>query len=144
MKLEEFKIVKPKASDTMGIARDKMPQVKQDDYQEYKTYLKDNGVSLKPEVIDAKDLKPMQKEFSGQGVAKQLNRNKEKGEGMNPKPLLASSDGYIIDGHHRFEALKKLGYKVIPATAIDYFSKKIKTNHTEIISKEKIINSYII
>ena len=112
MLLSEFKIDKPKASDTMGITRDKMPQVKQDDYQEYKTYLKDKGVSLKPEVIDAKDLKPMQKEFSDQGVAKQLNRNKEKGEGMNPKPLLASSDGYIIDGHHRWLAAVNSGFKV--------------------------------
>ena len=112
MRLSEFKINKPKASDTMGITRDKMPQVKQDDYQEYKTYLKDNGVTLRPEVIDAKDLKPMQSEFSDQGVAKQMNRNKEKGEGMNPKPLLASSDGYIIDGHHRWLAAVNSGFKV--------------------------------
>ena len=40
MRLSEFKIDRPKASDTMGITRDKMPQVKQDDYQEYKDYLK--------------------------------------------------------------------------------------------------------
>ena len=78
MRLSEFKINKPKASDTMGITRDKMPQVKQDDYQEYKTYLKDNGVTLRPEVVDAKSLKPMQKEFSDQGVTKQLNKNKHK------------------------------------------------------------------
>ena len=96
----------------MGITRDKMPQVKQDDYQEYKDYLKDNGVTLKPEVINAKDLKPMQSEFSDQGVEKQLRRNKEKGEGMNPKPLLASSDGFIIDGHHRWLAAKNSGFKV--------------------------------
>jgi hypothetical protein len=109
MKLEEFKIVKPKASDTMGIARDKMPQVKELDYPEYKSYLKDNGVNLKPEIVQAKDLKPMQKEFSDQGVTKQLNKNKEKGEGLNPKPLLASSDDYIIDGHHRWLAALNSG-----------------------------------
>ena len=109
MKLQEFKIVKPKASDTMGIARDKMPQVKELDYPEYKSYLKDNGVNLKPEIVQAKDLKPMQKEFSDQGVTKQLNKNKEKGEGLNPKPLLASSDDYIIDGHHRWLAALNSG-----------------------------------
>ena len=42
MRLDEFKIDKPKASDTMGITRDKMPQVKSDDYEDYKKYLKDN------------------------------------------------------------------------------------------------------
>ena len=36
MRLSEFKINKPKASDTMGITRDKMPQVKQDDYKNTK------------------------------------------------------------------------------------------------------------
>ena len=39
MRLDEFKIDKPKASDTMGITRDKMPQVKSDDYEDYKKYL---------------------------------------------------------------------------------------------------------
>jgi tRNA nucleotidyltransferase (CCA-adding enzyme) len=112
MRLDEFKIDKPKASDTMGITRDKMPQVKSDDYEDYKKYLKDNGVTLRPQVVDAKDLKPMQKEFSDQGVEKQLKRNKEKGAGINPKPLLASSDSYIVDGHHRWLAALNSGHKV--------------------------------
>ena len=112
MRLDEFKIDKPKASDTMGITRDKMPQVKSDDYEDYKKYLKDNGITLRPQIVDAKDLKPMQKEFSDQGVEKQLQRNKEKGEGINPKPLLASSDSYIIDGHHRWLAALNSGHKV--------------------------------
>ena len=54
----------------------------------------------------------MQKEFSDQGVEKQLQRNKEKGEGINPKPLLASSDSYIVDGHHRWLAALNSGHKV--------------------------------
>lgn len=112
MRLNEFRIEKPKASDTMGITRDKMPQVKSDDYEDYKKYLKDNGVTLRPQVVDAKDLKPMQKEFSDQGVEKQLKRNKEKGGGINPKPLLASSDSYIVDGHHRWLAALNSGHKV--------------------------------
>ena len=70
MRLDEFKIDKPKASDTMGITRDKMPQVKSDDYEDYKKYLKDNGITLRPQIVDAKDLKPMQKEFSDQRCRK--------------------------------------------------------------------------
>ena len=50
MRLDEFKIDKPKASDTMGITRDKMPQVKSDDYEDYKKYLKDNGITLRPQI----------------------------------------------------------------------------------------------
>ena len=55
--------------------------------------------------------------------------------------IYCSKNMVIIDGHHRFEALKKLGFREIPATAIDYFSKEIKTNHNELISKEEIISS---
>jgi len=103
MRLDEFKIEKPKPEDTMGITRDKMPQVKSTDYDEYKSYLKKNGVTLRPQVVHAKDLKPVQKEFSDQGVERQLSKNKEH-DGQNPKPLLASSDSWIIDGHHRWLA----------------------------------------
>ena len=112
MRLDEFKIDKPKASDTMGITRDKMPQVKSDDYEDYKKYLKDNGITLQTTDSRCKRFKPMQKEFSDQGVEKQLQRNKEKGEGINPKPLLASSDSYIVDGHHRWLAALNSGHKV--------------------------------
>ena len=103
MRLSEFKINKPKPEDTMGITRDKMPQVKSTDYDEYKSYLKKNGVTLRPQVVHAKDLKPVQKEFSDQGVERQLVKNKEN-DGHNPKPLLASNDSWIIDGHHRWLA----------------------------------------
>ena len=60
MRLAEFKIEKPKPEDTMGITRDKMPQVKSTDYDEYKSYLKKNGVTLTSQVVSAKDLKPIQ------------------------------------------------------------------------------------
>ncbi len=103
MRLHEFKIEKPKPEDTMGITRDKMPQVKSTDYDAYKSYLKKNGVTLRPQVVHAKDLKPVQSEFSDQGVERQLNKNREN-DGQNPKPLLASSDDWIIDGHHRWLA----------------------------------------
>jgi tRNA nucleotidyltransferase (CCA-adding enzyme) len=108
MRLAEFKIEKPKPEDTMGITRDKMPQVKSTDYDEYKSYLKKNGVTLTSQVVSAKDLKPIQKEFSDQGVERQLTKNK-KYDGQNPKPLLASSDSWIIDGHHRWLAALNTG-----------------------------------
>ena len=111
MLLSEFKIEKPKPEDTMGITRDKMPQVKSTDYDAYKSYLKKNGVSLTPQVVSAKDLKPIQKEFSDQGVERQLIKNKEF-DGNNPKPLLASSDSWIIDGHHRWLAALNTGKDV--------------------------------
>ena len=45
----------------------------------------------------------------------------------------------IIDGHHRYFTLKKLGFKKIPVTKLDYQSTQIKTSITEAHTKQEII-----
>ncbi len=43
------------------------------------------------------------------------------------KPILVDSRTYIIlDGHHRVEALKRLGSKYVPAVLVDYRSECIR------------------
>ena len=54
--------------------------------------------------------------------------------------LCCSKSMVIIDGHHRFFALKKLGFKKIPVTKLDYFSNQIKTDLKENFSKNQIID----
>ena len=54
--------------------------------------------------------------------------------------LCCSKTMVIIDGHHRFFALKKLGFNKIPVTKLNYFSKEIKTDFEEKFSKKDIIN----
>lgn len=106
IEVKEFKIEVPDKKDTMGIPRNRMPQVKTADYPEYFKYLKDNGVNFKKiENVKASQLKPIQGEFSKQGVEKQLNKISQNLEDSG-KPLIASSDDYIIDGHHRWLAAK--------------------------------------
>ena len=57
--------------------------------------------------------------------------------------LCCSKSMVIIDGHHRYFTLKKLGFKKIPVTKIDYFSKSIITNKTEQYPKQEIIKNAI-
>jgi hypothetical protein len=100
--LHEFKIEMPGDDEGMGIPRSRMPQIKSKDYPEYFKYLKDNGVNFeKIEGVKAATLKPIQAEFSEIGVEKQLAKIFNKDADGN-KPLIASSDNYIIDGHHRW------------------------------------------
>ena len=54
--------------------------------------------------------------------------------------LCCSQSMVIIDGHHRYFTLKKLGFKKIPVTKIDYQSSIIKTGENEKLSKQDIIN----
>jgi len=46
VELDEFKMKIPGEKETMGIVRDKMPQVAEKDYPEFFKYLKDNGAKL--------------------------------------------------------------------------------------------------
>lgn len=99
-KMNELRIEKPDPKDTLGVKRKEMPQVKSDDYAEFINYLQKNGAKFTKETIPARDLKAMQKEFSDEGIMKQLMKNIE--QGPNRKAVIASSDDYIMDGHHRW------------------------------------------
>ena len=46
----------------------------------------------------------------------------------------------IIDGHHRYFALKELGFKKAPVTLIDYKSDSIRTGKTNPLKKKYIID----
>lgn len=94
--VKELRIEKPDEEDTFGIPRKEMPQIKEEDYPEFFAYLKDHGVSITDDTVPARSLKPIQKEFSDKGVVKALMLRK------NDKPVIASSDNYIVDGHHRW------------------------------------------
>lgn len=83
----------------MGIPRKKMPQIKSTDYPDFIDYLADNGATFKKETVPATSLKPVQKEFSKKGVEKQMTKL---AQGGPKKPVIASSDDYIMDGHHRW------------------------------------------
>ena len=97
--IKELKIEKPKSLDTKGMKRVEMPQIHKNDYNEFIDYLKDNGAEFTKQIMPAKQLKATQGEFSDKGVEKQLMKY-IKGEAK--KPVIASNDNFIIDGHHRW------------------------------------------
>ena len=56
-----------------------------------------------------------------------------------PSILVCNKSNVIIDGHHRFHALKLLEVDQIPVSMIDYNSDLILTNEKNSLSKEEII-----
>tara|TARA_B100000575_G_C23078266_1_gene621127 strand:- start:971 stop:1408 length:438 start_codon:yes stop_codon:yes gene_type:complete len=57
--------------------------------------------------------------------------------------IICNESGLIIDGHHRYNALKELGLSKIPVTKINYKSKKIKTSEKNDICKNLIIKKAV-
>ena len=62
-----------------------------------------------------------------------------------PSIVICSKTSVIIDGHHRYYALKEFGIDIVPVTKINYESKIIITHNEECkaIEKSKVINAAI-
>lgn len=134
---------KPKPKDTLGISRNKMPQVKEKNYPEYLKYLQDNKISMRKKVVDPTKYKAIQKEFSDDGIQIAVERLMA----GKIKPCLVSVDGYVIDGHHRWLAAIHLKRKlnVIKINApvkkvLDITRKFPKTIYKQIGSNKVIAN----
>jgi len=84
----------------LGIKREDMPQVPKVHRRQFLQEMEANGVKILEETVDPLTLKPTQKEIGARNVAEKLERY-EKGGKVFP-PLLVSSEGRILDGHHHW------------------------------------------
>lgn len=80
------------------VPRAEMPQIKAKYVPEFLTGLQDQGVRVTRTAALARDIKPMQKELN----LTKVQAMAEKGVSAYSKPMIMSSDGFILDGHHRW------------------------------------------
>jgi hypothetical protein len=83
-------------TNSLGIPRIEMPQITPDQEQDFEEYLSENNVKLEKETIPAQCLKPVQREINIKKVDNMPTHIADK------FPVIASSDDYILDGHHRW------------------------------------------
>ena len=70
------------------------------------------------------------------------NNLKYKDQSVIISSIIVCNESFvIIDGHHRYTALKELGVKKIPVTLINYFNKDIRTTDNNSILKEDLIRN---
>jgi hypothetical protein len=103
-------VIVPKKSETMGISRSVMPQIKHKHMKDFLEYLKDNGIKVKKVTLDPGKLKAIQGEFDKEKIAKNIEKLKVSGE--KQKPIFVSDDGYVIDGNHRWLAALNAGVSI--------------------------------
>lgn len=89
---------------SLGIPRSQMPQIQSADVPNFIDFLKTNGVNVKAVSIPVKNVKMTQADINIDKVKQLMGTQKEN----LAKPVIVSSDNYILDGHHRVAALYNL------------------------------------
>lgn len=87
---------------TLGVPRSQMPQIKSFRVEDFEKYLEQEGYALRQEKAEAQKLKLTQSDINMNkvvGMVQNINQ-------IRQKPVIVSSDGYILDGHHRIFALQ--------------------------------------
>lgn len=93
----------------LGISRSQMPQIK--DFARFKKFLNDRGIKVGKTRKRIGDLKMTQNEINKDKVFKLMlqyrkdNKRTRGGVDFPGNPPVISSDGYVLDGTHRFVAM---------------------------------------
>jgi hypothetical protein len=87
----------------MPIQRQLLPQIPS--VEKFAAFLHDQGVKSKVVPIAIAKLKPVQSEINREKVEKL--KADDTGDNWEAKPIIVSSDGYVLDGHHRWVAAKE-------------------------------------
>ena len=88
--------------------RDELPQLNSKDFEDSEYTLKELKVSIDK-------LKPVQNERVPGLVKKTIKMLKSGKE----KPIVVDKFGYIVNGHHRYDAYNKLGVKTVPVLKVN-------------------------
>ena len=88
--------------------RDELPQLNSKDFE-------DSGYTLKELKVSIDKLKPVQNERVPGLVKKTIKMLKSGKE----KPIVVDKFGYIVNGHHRYDAYTKLNIKKVPVIKVN-------------------------
>jgi hypothetical protein len=58
-----------------------------------------------------------------------------------PSILVCDKTNMIVDGHHRYYALKEMGFEKVPVTPLNYSSKLIVTDLEGKVTKKELLES---
>lgn len=97
-------------------------------------YLSEKGIETREGRVPTAQLKASQSELKGKTVAFMMSEEGQKATDLENQSIFVSSDGYVIDGHHRWAAMVgmdskdgKLGGKKIKVRVINMPIKQVLT-----------------
>ena len=86
---------------SLNIPRSKMPQIKSTDVRDFIKFLKNKGIAVSSKPFLVNSIKMTQRDINKDKVKSLMQSDKS----SLAKPVIISSDRYILDGHHRVLAL---------------------------------------
>lgn len=89
------------------LTRDQMPQIPEEWIEKFRVHLEAAGVTVTFRNVDPLDVFATQSELDGRKVGKMIT-SIVNGQFRPDTPAFLSSDGFILDGHHRWAALAAL------------------------------------
>lgn len=90
----------PNGADGKGKMRHTLPQIR--DFEAFTKDLEDNGIKMSTKLLKPSDLAPTQSNFNEEKVDDMIAAG-----GWEKKPIISSSDKFVVDGHHRWLAATK-------------------------------------
>jgi hypothetical protein len=107
----------------LGIARADMPQIPSRNREMFVSQMRDSGIGVTEESVSPMSLKPTQRELNAVNTAQMASSIRDGSFPSDAKPLFVSSDGYVLDGHHRWAAAASVemstGSSPIRVTRVD-------------------------
>jgi len=91
------------------LSRDQMPQIKNIDH--FVNFIERQDIDVsREEECDVSSLRPTQFEYDKYKVYNiKMDWRKDPGSVSNTAPIIASQDGFVLDGHHRYFAAHQSG-----------------------------------
>lgn len=87
-----------------NLRRKDMPQIPADHLDEFKAHLAERGIHTRLTTVDPATLKATQNELDGRKVGMMIHAMRTGTMQGTDKPVWISSDGKLLDGHHRWAA----------------------------------------
>lgn len=93
------------------IPRHLLPQIPKDKYKEFIEFLQDHEIRVQVGKVLVSQLRPIQAHVNREKV-ESLKDDIQKAKNS---PIIVSKDGLILDGHHRYIAMKEMGFPKMAA-----------------------------
>lgn len=93
----------------LRMPRMNLPQIKSTDVQEFCDWLESKGVECLKSSMEVGELTPVQKEINIEKIESMKSKHVSGEIDLSSgKPVMVSGDEHLVDGHHRWYALKEL------------------------------------